>query len=420
MNILILHPSFPGQFLYLAPYLAKNPENRVYFLSKENAIGINFEGVRLGIYQPPAKEAVELAAKTGVLSTCADAVLTGEQIVKSLHFMKEKEHFKPDIIIGHTGWGSMLFTKDYYPDVPTLGYFEWYYRAEHGDSYWWPDEQADIGARIGIRVKNAHHLLSLDACDHGITPTKWQLAQFPDRYQDKISVIYDGVDMGYCQPVEEPQALDLPDIDLHLPQGTEIVTYVARGFEAIRGFPQFMDAMRILLAERPRCHVVLVGDDRVCYGKSLKDSTYLKREEEKGYDKQRMHFVGSRNRGDFRRVLQASSCHVYLTRPFITSWSFLECMGFGLPIVASETPPCEEFIQDGKNGLLADFRSPHHIARQVARLLDNRQLARSLGSAARRTVVEGGYALDDCLRRQEDLIYRIVNDAVERKHLPKK
>lgn len=405
MNILVLHPAFPGQFLYLAPYLGKNPENKVVFLAKDNTIGVNLSGVGLALYKAP--RAVRKDCHP-YLQPTEEAVLTGQQVARSLGSLKKKG-FVPDVMIGHTGWGSLLYAKDIYPDVPLLGYFEWYYHAVHSDSYWWPDEIPSVDMKLRIRTKNAHHLLSLEACDAGYVPTRWQYDQFPEEFRYKLSVVHDGIDTNFCRPAAKRPGIELEDVKLNLPAGTEIITYVSRGFEEFRGFPQFMDAIREVLARRPLCHVVLMGQDRICYGSKLAgDMTYQQQEEQKGgYDTERVHFIGSRNRGDYRKVLQASSVHVYLTRPFVLSWSLLEAMSFGLPLVASKTPPVEEVVEDGVNGLLAEFRSPHHIARRIEELLDDRELAARLGKAARETILER-YELTRCLHQQEDMLYRLV------------
>jgi len=404
MNILILHPAFPGQFLYLCGYLAQNPENKVVFLAKENTIGTNIAGVSLALYEKPKSS----EGGHSYLKPADEAVREGQQTIRALDSLRHKG-FVPDVIIGHTGWGSLLYVKDLYPEIPVLGYFEWYYHGLHSDAHWWPDEKPDLNSLLSVRTKNAHHLLSLEACDAGYTPTQWQYEQFPTEYQYKLSVLHDGIDTRFCVPAEKHSpGLVLEDIKLSLPPDTEIITYVSRGFEVYRGFPYFMDAMRIILQHRPKCQVIVVGNDRVCYGYKLKDTTYQQAEEKKGgYDTTRLHFVGPRNRGDYRKILQASSVHVYLTRPFILSWSMLEAMSFGCPLVASKTPPVEEVVQDGVNGLLAEFRSPHHIARRVEELLDDRALAERLGRAARETVLER-YELTKCLRRQENLMYSLM------------
>ena len=410
MNILVIHPSFPGQFLYLANYLGRNPENKVYFLAEDNNIGVQLAGVKLGLYTKPSEEDMKKVETLGPLSTLGEAMLKGQQAVKAFDYLKSHENFVPDVIVGHTGWGSLLYAKDYYDNVPVLGYFEWYYHSKNGDNFWWPDEVADINQKIGIRMKNSHHILSLEACDKGYTPTKWQYDQLPKEFAYKLSQIHDGIDTVFCSPLPKKPAIDIKDTDgeCHLPEGTEVISYVSRGFEAFRGFPQFMDAIRIVLKARPKCHVVIAGTDRVCYGAQLKNTTYKTMEEEKGgYDTSRVHFVGSLNRRNYQNLLRASHCHVYLTRPFILSWSCLEAMSFGLPMVCSKTPPCEEVIEDGVNGMLAEFRSPNHIARKIIELLENRELAAKLATAARQTILRRD-ELHKCLRTPEDLIYSLV------------
>lgn len=399
MNILIIHPNCPGQFVYLAPFLAKKPGNKVVFLTKNKTMDL--ANVQICMYKEPR------AVTQGLhpyLSPTEEAVLDGQAVFRAVNALKE-QGFVPDIILGHSGWGSLMYLKDLYPKVPLIGYFEWYYHALHSDAQWWPDETMDINDVLRVRTKNAHHLLSLEACDIGITPTFWQHKQFPDIYQPKIKVIHDGIDTNFLVPNKNTRLI-LDDVKLNLSDCEEIITYVSRGFEAYRGFPQFMDAVRILLKRRPKTHVVIVGNDRTCYGaKAAGGKTYKEVELEKGgYDEKRVHFVGPRHRQDYLKILQASDAHIYLTRPFVLSWSMLEAMAIGCPMVVSATPPVEEVTEDGINGLLADFRSPEHIAMQTEELLENRRLAAKLGTAARETVLER-YELDQQLRRQLSLMH---------------
>lgn len=406
MNILIVHPSFPGQYFYLCQYLAANPENKVVFLAKDNSIKTMLKNVDLALYKKPME--VDTKHTHPYLIPATEAVLEGQQTLRALEQL-QKKGFRPDVIIGHAGWGSLMYIKDVFQDVPVMGYFEWYYHSLKSDSYYWPDEIPPTDTKLSIRTKNMHHLLSLECCDMGITPTKWQYDQFPKCYQPMLRIQHEGIDTNFCRPADGIKpACELKTAKFSLPAGTEIVSYVSRGFEPIRGFPQFMDAIRIVLKDRPKCHVVIAGSDRVCYGGQLKDTTYKTLEEEKGgYDKKRVHFVGNLNRGDYQRLLQASSCHVYLTRPFILSWSMLESMSFGLPLVTSATPPCMEVVEDGVNGLLAEFRSPKHIARRVEEVLSDRELADKIGRCARETVLEK-FELNKALHNYEDLMYSLL------------
>lgn len=399
MNILLVHPNCPGQFVYLAPFLAKDPKNKVIFLTKSNTV--NMPQVQIGLYK--TTRAVTQGVH-GYLPPMEEAVLEGQAVFRAAYALKE-QGFVPDVILGHTGWGSLLYLKDLYPEVPIIGYFEWYYHALHSDAQWWKDEKMDINDILRVRTKNAHHLLSLEACDAGYTPTAWQHEQFPGVYKPMLKVIHDGVDTKFLCPNDQTK-LVLEDIALDLSKCEEIVTYVSRGFEAYRGFPQFMDAIRILLQRRPKAHVVIVGNDRTCYGAKADDGkSYKEIEVEKGgYDEARVHFVGPRHRKDYLKVLQASNAHVYLTRPFVLSWSMLEAMAVGCPLVASATPPVEEVVEDGVNGLLANFRSPEHIALRIEELLDDRTLAKRLGEKARETIL-ARYELNRQLNKQLNLIY---------------
>ena len=412
MDILIVHPSFPGQYYYLARYLAQAPENRVLFLCKENSINTNLPGVNMAIYKPPPQVPEGTHHYVG---TALEAILEGQQTVRALDAMS-REGFKPDIIIGHAGWGNLMYSKDVFPEVPVIGYMEWYYHSQGTDSYYWPGEKPEIDMAMTIRTKNMHHLLTLDTIDLGITPTKWQLSQFPTQWHSKMRVQHEGTDTEWCSPAPKGKN---PKKDLHklkengkplkVPEDATIITYVSRGFEPIRGFPQFMDAIRHITAARKDVHVLIAGTDRVCYTNGSPDGkSYKQIEEEKGeYDKKRVHFLGSLNRGDYQTMLRASDCHVYLTRPFILSWSMLEAMSFGVPLVSSATPPVMEMVEDNVTGLLAEFRSPMHIAHRIDEVLGDKELAEKIGKNAREFILEN-YDVNKCLRRMEDIMYECL------------
>ena len=160
--------------------------------------------------------------------------------------------------------------------------------------------------------------------------------------------------------------------------------------EPYRGFPQFMETVALLQERRPNCHVVIVGEDRVAYGKRLPDGkTYKQLMLEKiPLDLSRVHFTGLLPYDRYLQVLQASSVHVYLTRPFVLSWSMLEALSTGCLIVASNTAPVTEVIEDGINGLLVDFFSPQEICDRVEEVLDHPTQMSSIRAKARQTILE--------------------------------
>ncbi|MEM9220097.1 MAG: glycosyltransferase [Cyanobacteria bacterium P01_F01_bin.150] len=382
MRILFLHPNFPAQFRHLAIALAKDPKNEILFgtACQEGRI----EGVRKAIYPAPEPNP-DISPNLRMMATATE---TGN-IVRRMAVQLKKRGFVPDIIMGHSGWGPTLFMKDVYPEAELICYLEWFYHAYGSDLHFDPNESMPGEAIARLRIKNAPFLIDLYSCDRALTPTQWQHQQFPKEFQSKIEVMHDGVDTDYFQP--EPDAkLVLPEIDLDLSDATEIVTYATRGMEPYRGFPQFMEAASILQKRRPNCHIVIVGKDRIAYGPQRRDGKTYKQLmlERLKFDRDRLHFTGHLTYRDYRQVLRASSAHIYLSYPFVLSWSMLEAMSVGCAVVGSKTPPVEEVITDGENGLLVDFFSPKELADRVESVLEDPSRRQDLRINARQTIIE--------------------------------
>lgn len=373
MRILFLHPNFPAQFRHLAIALAQYPHNEVIFGTKEKQAVI--PGVKKVIYEVSREPAEQTHH---YLRNLESAVLEGQGCYRMALELK-KSGFYPDIIYAHSGWGIGLFMKDLFPKAKYLCYFEWFYHAHGSDADFDPDDPLDADTEAKIRIKNAPILIDLASCDAGLTPTLWQKQQFPPEFHGKLKVIHDGIDTKFFQPhpqtkliINTPnsptkeQILDLSSVE-------EIVTYVSRGLEPYRGFPQFMEAVALLQQQRPYTHVVIVATDRVAYGKTLPNGqTYKQLMLEKlELDLSRIHFTGHLPYSQYLKVLQASSVHVYLTRPFVLSWSLLESMATGCAIVASNTLPVQELIKDQFNGFLVNFFQPQAIAENINMVLDN-------------------------------------------------
>ena len=382
MKVLFIHQNFPAQYRAMAQALARDPGNRVGFVTRHRGPE-QLPGVTKMLYEP-ARE--PNAATHGYVQPFEKAVLEGQAVFRVLQSL-QASGFTPDVVCAHTGWGVGMFVKDIYPDTPLLLYCEWFTHHRGGDLDFDPAYPCDINDVLRYRASNAAILIDLEACDGGVAPTEWQRSRFPDAYRPRIEVLHDGVDTDYFQP--RPGAkLNLPGLDLS--GAGEIVTYVARGMDAYRGFPQFIEMLAELLAHRPRCHAVIVAADRVAYGppppqgKSYKDWMLGKTP----LDAARVHFAGTLPYGLYKQVLQASSAHVYLTRPFVLSWSLVEAMACGCLIVASDTAPVREAIADGVNGLLVDFFDTRAIARRVEQALQDGERLAPLRAAARRTALE--------------------------------
>lgn len=401
MRIIFLHSNFPAQFVHMAAWLARNPGNEVVFVTQREEGSI--PGVRKILYKLPQRP----DAATPGLAGFETAIRQGQAVYRVLNTLK-KQGFVPDVIYGHSGWGLPLFVKDVFPRSSLICLFEWYYHAHGTDADFDPANPLGPEGEMRVRVKNAPILLDLDSCDWGVSPTYWQHRQFPLEYQPKISVLHDGIDTGAIKP-DPGCRLVLPQIGLDLSGVREIVTYVARGMEAYRGFPQFMEAVRLITEARPECHVVIVGADRVAYGKSLPDGKTFKQAmlEKIPLDLKRVHFTGLLPKSDYLKVLQSSSVHVYLTYPFVLSWSMLEAMAAGCVVVGSATPPVTEVITDGVNGLLTDFFAPDRVAVRVGEVLDHPARYQELRAAARQTVLDR-YALQKLLPVQINLLHSVV------------
>ncbi len=383
MRILFLHPNFPAQFRHLAATLGKDQNNQVVFGTNRR------EGQIAGVTKVLYEKSRSARAETHhYVRPLENAVLEGQAVYRLAQTLKDKR-FTPDIVYGHSGWGPTLFVKDIFPQAKLLCYFEWFYRAHGSDADFDPSDPINADDEARIRIKNAPILIDLYSCDRGLAPTNWQRQQFPKEFQDKIKVHHDGIDINYFQP--NPGAkLVLPRINLDLSEVDELVTYVARGMEPYRGFPQLIETIAILQKKRPQCHFVIVGRNRVAYGKTLPDGqTYKDVMLEKfPLDMNRVHFTDLLPYSEYLQVLQASSVHIYLTRPFVLSWSMLEALCTGCLIVGSDTPPVKEVIEDGVNGLLVDFFNPEQIAARVIEALDNPDKMAKIRQRARETIVE--------------------------------
>ena len=386
MNILFVHQNFPAQFSHLAAVLARDPDCRVAAIGAETAGSV--PGVQLVRYhagQPDLRHTHSFARRFDAECRRAEQVLYAAGDLAASGFV-------PNVVVVHHGWGEALPLRAAFPAARLVLYCEYYYRAPGGDVGFDPaDAPLTPDGETALRARNAATLLGLAECDAAVAPTRWQRSTFPAAFRSKIRVIHEGIDTQEVRP--DPRASFAPRDGLVLRAGDEVVTYVARDLEPIRGYPTFMRALPRLLAERPKAHVVIVGADGTSYGAPPPEGDTWKRiglrAVAQDIDLARVHFVGRVSRTDFLKVLQVSAAHVYLTAPFVLSWSLLEAMAARCAVVASDTAPCREVIADGVNGRLVDFFDADALAGAVVELLEDRDGAAKLGKAARRTVKQG-------------------------------
>ena len=246
-------------------------------------------------------------------------------------------------------------------------------------------------------------LLDLENCRLGYSPTSWQHSRLPVEFRHKVRVIFDGIDTDFWQPqTGQPRQLG----NRAFPEGTRIVTYVARGLESMKGFDIFMKVAKRLCEMRPDVIFLIAGQDRVCYGgdekhiggKSFKE--WVLRQDQ--YDLSRFIFLDLVPPAVLRQLFSISDLHIYLTVPFVLSWSVFNALACGATILASNTGPVCEVIKHGENGLLADFFDIDGLAETANRVLDGPQEYKPLGQAGMNLVREK-YNMDVCLSQMVQL-----------------
>jgi glycosyltransferase involved in cell wall biosynthesis len=298
-----------------------------------------------------------------------------------------------------------------FPDVPLLNYCEFYYRPFGSDRDFYPGEGKSWSGVFATRIANTHLLHSLTSCDYGLSPTHWQMRQHPEELRHKISVIHDGIDTRLLRPNSAAQ-FKLSNGRVLTPDD-EVVTYGVRNLEKYRGFDMFMRAVPEICRRHPQAQIVIAGGDDVSYGTRPQDGVSWREHmlQEVPVDPERVHFVGFLPMGDLVSLLQVSTAHVYLTMPFVLSWSMMMAMSTGCAVVGSSTAPVTEVLRHRDNGLLFDYFKPDELAEQVGVALTNRAALGMLRQRARQTILDH-YSLDECVPRQLDLLSRIVSGLV--------
>ena len=385
MKVLFVHQNFPGQYLHLARHLGATPGNEVVFITQRQ--DVELPGVKKIVYKPRRTISREVHH---YLRESEAAVLNAQEVLRIAIELKQ-QGFVPDVMLGHNGWGEIWYLKDVFPTSPLIGYFEFFYRMQGADVGFDKNDVITPDTAPRVRTKNLGNLLALDTVDLGQCPTQWQKSTYPKRFQPMLHVIHEGVDTQVVHP-DSKTRIRLADKDIELAAGDEVVTYVARNLEPYRGFPSFMRSLPEVLRRRPKAQVLVVGGNDVSYGARLADGKTFKEEMLKeldgSLDLSRVHFLGKVPYQSFLKILQVSRVHVYLTHPFVLSWSMLEAMAAGCLVVGSRTPPVEEVLHDCQNGLLVDFFSPAEIADRVIDALEDRRAHESMRQNGRQTVVD--------------------------------
>ena len=405
MKILFIHQNFPGQFKFLAPALASQ-RHRVVAMTLQKVSATTWAGVEVFPYTTVRGTTLNVHPWVGDFET---KTIRGEACFRAALRLRE-QGFSPDVIIAHHGWGESLFLKDVWPRARLGIYCEFFYNAEGSDVGFDPEfPVTDPGDVCRLRLKNLNNLLHFEIADAGISPTHWQASTFPEAFRGRITVVHDGIDTKAVAP--NPQAsLSLTSANgqtVKLTRESEVITFVNRNLEPYRGYHTMMRALPELLRRRPQARVLIVGGNEVSYGARAPEGKSWKaiysaevRPLIADDDWSRVHFVGHVPYEQFVPLLQLSTVHVYLTYPFVLSWSLLEAMSAGCAIVASDTQPLREAIRHDDTGLLVDFFSPRQLTESVCALMEDAPRRVRLGECARAFAVAHYDLKTICLPRQ--------------------
>ena len=401
MKVLFVHQNFPGQFKHLAPHLA-----RAGHAVKALAIdGSGLRGIQMHRYRPGRSTSRDAHPWAQEFET---KLIRGEACAAAAQQLKA-DGFTPDVIVANPGWGESLFLKDVWPSAKLLALIEFYYAAR-GLDFDFDKEffREDLARNARLRAKNAHLLLALQDMDWGVSPTEFQKSTVPQEYRKKISVIFDGIDTRVVRP--DPGAcVTLNGHALHA--SDEVLTFVNRNLEPYRGYHVFMRALPEILRQRPNAVALIVGGDGVSYGAAAPEGTTWKQiffdEVKERLDPSRVLFLGRLAYAEYLKVLQISACHVYLTYPFVLGWSCIEALAAGCLVVGSRTPPVEEAIEHGANGLLVDFFDTAALAQTVVQCLAQPDRYAPLRAQARASAVARYDLTTVCLPRQVQLVERL-------------
>lgn len=403
MKVLFIHQNFPGQFKHLAPAL-KAAGHEVVALGMREPV---MPGIPTLRHQPAGKGTPGLHPWMQELEA---KVMRGESALKAMLALRQKG-WHPDSVIAHPAWGEALFVKEVWPKARVLCFLEFFYSAEGLDVGFDPEfgpPTLDLLARL--RLKNVTQLLALQTMDRGLSPTRWQRSTYPQPWQAQIDVVFDGIDTRRLAP-DTAASLTLQDDSgqtLQLRHGDEVLTFVSRHLEPYRGYHQFMRALPEILRRRPQARVLIVGGDGLSYGSPAPGGQSWKnvflQEVREQLDLTRVHFVGQLPYAKYIQALQVSRCHVYLTYPFVLSWSCVEALACGCAVVGSDTPPVQEVIEHGQNGLLVDFFSPQALAETCIEVLSQPQRYQALRERARARAVATYDLQGVCLPAQVALI----------------
>ena len=398
-----LHGNYPGQFAQLAVGMAQQPGVRVLFLTtRQDPEADPLDGVEVRRFDRHREITPGIHS---YLRSSEQAVLNGQGVIRALAGL-QKQGFRPRLVIAHGGNGLLLFLRQLLPDACLVGYFEWWLRDEQAV---WLFGNNSLDGRMRMTVRNGISLQELELCDLAVTPTEWQRQQFPQRQQDQLQVVFDGVDTRWFCPEPWSGTVELwgdaRQQPLKLEAHQRVLSYGTRGMEPLRGFPEFMKVLPALMQRFPDLQVVVAGNDRVAYsyrapthGGSWKQ--HLLAELDGQLDLARLHFTGSLNYSDYIRMIQRSDLHVVFSRPYVTSWGLFQAAACGARLLLNREPGIQSVVPEHQ-AIWVDLDQPQQLEATALEALADAMEQRS---QPRVSLLKPEWEIRTCLQRWQVLI----------------
>ncbi|MGV7096696.1 glycosyltransferase [Desulfovibrio sp. QI0434] len=424
MRILFLNSVFPGRFRSLAQAFGASQNNTVLFLA-ETGQKLAIPGVRRLRLAPPAPYESDDPAEKEIVTRLRRGARAGNALLSL-----RRNGFIPDIVCAAASMGGSFYVRDIFPKAFYVAQGDWFYN--NGESHCFftrgnPRPPADFAP---LRVCNLWEYNALGECQLAVTSSLWQRAQYPPALQRDIKVVPSGINTRFFMPGEEKKDGDATGDGVADSWGcasNELVTFCGPMHDPARGFDQFRKSLPRLLELRPNCLVVLAWLDIAQTGRKPGNGADTPSECSEtgkamrravdilGIDQSfraRVHLLGARSLKEYRAMLQHSTAHVYLAAPHVFSTGLLEAMACGSLVVASDTPPVREVVQDGVNGFLCDFWDHENMAQKLADVLARAPQLGHVRRNARQTVLRS-YDADVQTRRFMDLISASMKDRAE-------
>ncbi len=384
-NILFLHPNFPAQFRQPCIALSTKKNYDIRFLCQTH-YGRHIPGIKKLVLKGSSSHERTLEASKAE----HDRSLYRAKSYRDAFVSLKNQGWNPDVVISHCGWGCGIYVKDVWPNCRFITYLEWWFNPTselHKRFRLSPYFKLNESSIEKLTIRNLPSCYEMTNSDNIVSPTFWQRDQLPKRFKDQCIVIPDQFDQNLFYPEPDRQS------------SSPVLTYGTRGMEPMRGFPEFVNILPKLLKKWPQLRVEIAGTDTISYGGvappdgSWKNwAVALLKQHNLNH---RVLWKDHLPLQQYANWLKASWCHVYLSEPFVTSWSLIEACHCAVPMVATKSPATDEFSYLNPFLIQVDHLDDEELAKAINdRIRFSSRFDRSGNVNRSRAQVESGIFLD--------------------------